>query len=102
MAVTTSSPLTLRALTPSFQRHLLSINRSPKTVRCYLAAVAGLTSFLQRDGLPTDVPAIRREHLEAYFATRLREVKPSSVLVSYRALNVFWLWVASEGEVEGS
>jgi hypothetical protein len=45
MVATTFSPLTLRALTPSFQRHLLSINRSPKTVRCYLAAVASLASY---------------------------------------------------------
>jgi hypothetical protein len=34
MAVDTAAP-TIRALAPSFQRHLLSANRSPKTVRCY-------------------------------------------------------------------
>jgi len=102
MVATTFSPLTLRALTPSFQRHLLSINRSPMTVRCYLAAVTSLASFLDQGGLPTGASAIKREHLEAYFATRLGEVKPSSALVAYRALSVFWQWVISEDEVEVS
>ena len=102
MVATAPNPLSLRVLAPSFRRHLSSLNRSPGTVRCYLAAVTGLTTFLERNRLPTAAPAIEREHLEAYFATRLGEVKPSSVLVTYRALNVFWQWVTSEGEVEDS
>ncbi len=100
MAVETlpSSP-TLRALSASFKRHLQSANRSPKTVRCYLAALDGLARYLEESGMPTQVTAIRREHIESYIVARMERVKASSVLVAYRALQVFWRWAVAEDEV---
>ena len=77
---------TLRALAPSFRRHLLSANRSPKTLRCYLASLEDLSAYLEANGMPTQASAVRREHIESFVIARLELVKPSSVLVAYRAL----------------
>jgi hypothetical protein len=71
---------TLRALGLSFRRHLQSANRSPKTVRCYMASLDSLSGFLEAQGMPTHATAVRREHIESYVIARMEHVKASSVL----------------------
>ena len=90
---------TLQALAPSFRRHLMSANRSPTTVRCYIAALHALSRHLELTGMPVAACRIHREHVESFVVQRMDRVKASSVLVEYRALLVFWKWAVAEDEV---
>jgi site-specific recombinase XerD len=93
----------IEALTPSFKRHLKAENKSQSTVATYGNAVARLASFLAGQGMPRQVDAIRREHIEAFLVS-LREAgaAPASVSVYYRSLQPFWKWAVEEGEVRSS
>jgi hypothetical protein len=55
----------VEVMAASFARHLRAANRSPKTIRTYAEAVDGLGRFLTERGMPRQVSAIRREHVEA-------------------------------------
>ena len=50
----------------SFTRHLRAENLAASTVATYVKALNQLSSFLIQKGMPTDVAAIRREHVEAF------------------------------------
>jgi hypothetical protein len=50
---------TLRTLIPSFRRNLLATNRSVRTVQTYVCALDGLTRYLEAEGLPGEVRAVR-------------------------------------------
>jgi len=93
---------TLLALAPSFKRHLLAANKSPKTVTTYLAALGALATFLASHQLPTEVTLIARGHLEAFLVDRADRYRPASVSVEFRALQQFWRWAEEEGEVAAS
>ncbi len=93
---------TLGTLVPSFQRHLLATNRSRRTVQTYLNALAGLTRYLESEGLPTEVRSIRRMHLESFVADRLTTVKAATVSVQFRALQQFFKWLVAEDELTSS
>jgi len=90
---------TIRSLAPSFRRHLLATNRSAPTVKTYICAVEGLARYLDSEGLPTEVRAIRRSHLEGFAADRLAVVKASTISVQYRALQQLFKWAVGEDEV---
>lgn len=94
--------LTIHALVPSFQRHLLATNRAPRTIQTYLAAVDSLCRHLDGHDFPTAVDQISRRHLEEFIAARLANGKPSSASVQYRALQQFWRWAVDEEEVSVS
>jgi integrase len=93
---------TIRSLAPSFRRHLLATNRSAPTVKTYICAVEGLARYLDSEGLPTEVRAIRRSHLEGFAADRLAVVKASTISVQYRALQQLFKWAVGEDEVPSS
>jgi len=58
----------LTALLPSWRLHLEASNLSPRTIRAYTDDGALLAAFLARQGMPTAVASIRREHMEAFIA----------------------------------
>ena len=93
----------LTDLAASWRLHLAAANRSPRTLRIYLAAVAKLDAFLRSQGMPTTIGAVRREHLEA-FIIGLRESgqSPASVSLYYRALRPFFRWAVAEDELAAS
>jgi site-specific recombinase XerD len=93
---------TVRALAPSFSRHLLATNRSRRTVLTYLHAVEGLAKYLDAEGLPTEARSLRKGHLEGFVAHRLLTVKAATASVQFRALQQFFKWAASEEEVSSS
>ena len=101
MATGVYSP-TLEALATSWHRHLLARNKSPKTIKLYLAALSGLTAYLKAQGMPLEPEGIRREHLEAFMLSRLETVKASTVAMEYRHLQQFWRWAVDEDEVRVS
>jgi hypothetical protein len=49
----------------SFRRHLLASNIAPRTISTYLEGATQLADYLAAHGMPTDVAAIRRDHVEA-------------------------------------
>lgn len=86
----------------SFERHLRAANLAPRTVQLYGDVARRFAAFLASTGMPTDVAAIRREHVEAYIASILEQWKPATASNRYRALAQFWKWCVDEGEVRES
>jgi site-specific recombinase XerD len=98
-----ANALTVADALDSYQRHLRATNRSPATIKTYLAAVSGLVRFLDAMGMPAQLPAVRREHLEAYLVS-LQDAgkRPASVSVAYRSLQPFFKWAVAEDEISTS
>ncbi|MBA2312297.1 MAG: tyrosine-type recombinase/integrase [Actinobacteria bacterium] len=92
----------IRGLSRSFKLSLQALNRAPKTIETYMEALARLIAFLETAGMPTQVQAIRREHVEAFVADLLERFKPSTASNRYRALNTFFIWCVAEGELAKS
>jgi site-specific recombinase XerD len=101
MAQTTHELDALSSLRDSFALHL-SATRSEKTARIYLAALDALIRHLEAKAMPTGARAVRREHVESYFAERRETVKPTTLSVEFRALQQFWKWALDEEEIERS
>ena len=80
----------------SFRRHLAARNLSPKTERTYIDAAALFDAFLARSGLPAALPAIRREHVEAFIADQLARYRPATAHNRYRSLQAFFRWAVEE------
>lgn len=93
----------LASLRSSFQLHLRAENKSPKTIETYSDAVDQLIAFLERTGMPRQIGAIRREHLEAFLVS-LQETgrAPATVNNRYRSLQAFFRWLADEDEVSAT
>jgi site-specific recombinase XerD len=89
----------VRRLTDSFEISLAARNLSPRTVRVYLEAVDLLARYLESSGMPTQVSALTREHLEAFLARELERVSPTSVHIRYRALQQFFRFLVEDGEI---
>jgi site-specific recombinase XerD len=92
----------ISTLARSFRRSLLSENKAPRTVETYCDAVRLLAEHLERTGMPASVAAIRREHVESFVADLLTRNKPATASNRYRALRVFFRWLAEEGEIAES
>src|SRR5450759_4761244 len=57
----TGAPDSIAALLPSWRRSLAARRISPRTIATYATSVAQLAGFLAAAGMPTHLPAIRRE-----------------------------------------
>jgi len=68
----------LAANAASYARHLRAANLTPATQRAYLDGLTLLARFLTDAGMPTDVAAISREHIEAFVADQLERPLPAS------------------------
>lgn len=89
----------LEALSASFRRHLRAANLAPKTIKTYMEAADGLRRFLVERGMPTQVTAITREHVEAYVTDLLDRWKPATASARYRALQQLFRFLVDEGEI---
>ena len=95
--------LTIAAAIGSYQRHLRAGNKSPNTIKTYLAALERLNAYLEAQGMPTRLPAIRREHLEAFIVSlQAAGQRPATVSLAYRSLQPFFRWAVEEGEIKVS
>ena len=92
----------LTVLLPSWRLHLEASNLSPRTIRAYTDDGAMFVAFLARQGMPTAVASIRREHVEAFIAAELTRTAPSSAATRYRSLQQLFKWLDDEGEISGS
>ncbi len=87
----------------SFTRHLRAENLAASTVATYVKALNQLNSFLVQQGMPTDVAAIRREHIEAFLvALSDSGNRPATVANRYRSLQQVFRWLAGEDEIRDS
>lgn len=86
----------------SFARHLRAGNLAPRTVRTYLEGVQRLADYLAAQGMPTDIAAIRREHVESWIADLLEHGKPSSAANRFRSVQQLFKWAIDEGEIKDS
>ena len=101
MQTSTRAPDALLSLRDSFALHLAA-DRSPKTSRIYLSALDHLIAHLEAKGMPTGTRAVRREHVESYFAERRETVAPATLSIEFRALQQFFRWAAEEDEIDRS
>lgn len=90
----------LDRLAESFRRALLAENKSPKTVVTYLEAVRGLDRFLAGAGTSRPVGTIGRASVQEFIADQLARFRPATASVRYRALQAFFKWAVTEGELE--
>ena len=89
-------------LVESYRRSLRSENKSPRTITAYDEAHRLFSAFLAAQGMPQDVPHIRREHIETFLAGLHTRYMPATVANRYRALKVFFQWAVEEGEITQS
>jgi len=85
-----------------FQRHLRAENKSPKTIVTYTEAVTQLTAHLVGRGMPLVLEHVRREHIEDFLATLLERYTAATAANRYRALRVFFAWLAEEAVIPAS
>lgn len=71
-----SAPGDLSSSAASFARYLRAANVAPATMKTYAEAVRTLAGFLAERGMPTDVAAITREHVEAFITDQLARRPP--------------------------
>lgn len=96
----TQAHSTVRDEMPRFGRHLRAENKSPSTVETYGKAVLQLDDFLARVGMPRDVSAITREHVEEFLVDlQQRGARPATVAQRFRSLQQFFKWLAEDGEI---
>lgn len=86
----------------SFVRHLRAQNVSERTVETYSEAVRQFAAFLSEMGMPRQVEAIAREHVESFIARLLERWKPTTGSNRYRSLKVYFKWLVEEGEIKES
>ena len=72
--------LTIRDVVASWQGHLRAANKAPRTIQTYLDALTHFDRFRADRGMPRDVGAIRREHIEEWMmALSQASRKPASI-----------------------
>ena len=84
----------------SFVRHLRAQNVSPNTIYAYAGAVVSLGEYLKANGLPTDVKAIERQHIERWQESLLAAYKPATAHQRYRGAQRFFHWYQSVDDSE--
>jgi site-specific recombinase XerD len=94
-----TSARSLSRLAESFHYHLKASNLSPATLIVYGHAVGDLDAFLDEHGLPQEVRAIERRHIESYLASVLEHRAPATAATKHRGLRAFFKWAESEGEL---
>jgi site-specific recombinase XerD len=76
-----------------FARSLRAGNKSEKTVETYMAAIQQLDAYLEAQGMPRDMEALSREHIESFLASLLQRFKPATAHNRYRALGSFFRYL---------
>lgn len=92
-------PDDLDDLLRSWELHLRSLNRSPRTIQSYRESGDRLVSFLRREGLPTTAATLDRRALEGFITDQLARHAPSTAALRFRSLQQFVRWLVEEGEV---
>ncbi len=86
----------------SWVRDLTAANLSPRTIRSYRDSADLLAGYLAGQGMPTNVAAITREHVQSFITDQLARHKPNTAAVRFAALRVFFNWLVDEGELKAT
>lgn len=81
-------------LLKSFELHLRSENKSPKTIRSYIDTARLLADF--HAGKP--LLDIDSDGIKAFIADQLERWRPATAAVRFRSLQQFYRWAASDAE----
>jgi len=85
-----------------FETHLLAAGKSKETIESYLQAAKQYHEFHVALGLPDDVTAPTREHIETWLADLAQRVSSASVANRFKGLRALYKWLEAEGEVRES
>ena len=81
--------------------HLRSEGRADRTILTYQNALAKLDDFLAARGMPRELRAIRREHLEAWIVDMQdRGLQPGTISIRFRAIRPFFRWLVDEDKID--
>lgn len=110
MTVAIASGLDVTDAIESYRRNR-RLRLSPQTLdRLYVPRLTAWAEWLRAQGMPTELGAIRREHIEAYIEHLQTSApgrsgagqKSATVSIVYRTLRTFWRWCVAEEEVSRS
>ena len=88
-----------RAGVLSWERALISANKSPLTLRVYMTTVKALAAFLVDRGMPTRPDLITGEHVREYLSGI---PTPSTRRLRFQTLRTFFGYLVREGEITRS
>jgi integrase len=71
-------------------------------MKSYMEATGQLEAFLEAEGLPTEVGAITREHIDRFLIAVRERTTASTAATRYRGLQQFFKFLVDEGELERS
>ena len=81
----------------SFGRHCRARNLSPATTKIYVDSAERMARYLAAQGMPAEVGAVRREHVEAWITDLLDRFKPATAAARFRGAQAFFRWAIDEG-----
>lgn len=90
--------MSLTSLLPSWELALDSANKSPRTVKSYLASVRSLAAFLRDHDMPGGTDEVAAEHIRAFLLAERERTSAAYAQQHYRNLHVFFGWLHAEGE----
>lgn len=87
-------------LIPSFERHLLAKNRSPRTVVNYVGASRTFEEFLLDSGHSAHLVDITAADIERFTVDQLKRRTPSTASTRFRCIQQLFKWLTIEGEID--
>jgi site-specific recombinase XerD len=104
-------PDSIANLAADFYVSLRAANEAQRTQQTYAEGIAQFDEFLAAKGMPRNVSAIRREHVEAFLDYLLndkvderngRRLRPATAKNRYASLRASFAWAVKEGELKRS
>jgi site-specific recombinase XerD len=93
----------LETLAASFLLGLRAANKSAHTMTLYRTALDQFSVFLRREGMPTAIDAITREHIERWLVElRATGRRPATLRTRWIGLHAFFHWAVDEDEIRVS
>jgi site-specific recombinase XerD len=95
-------PDDIGGLAGSWDLSLAAARKSRATRDVYGQALRQFAAYLAEQGMPTNVRAVKREHVEAWMVYLMARWKPATAHNRYRSLHSFFGWAMDEGLVPTS
>jgi integrase len=92
----------IRVLARDWRLSLRAQRKSKATEAVYLSGLERFTEFLLRQGMPTQVGSIRREHVESFMVHLIETRAPATAANRYRVLQAFFRYLVEEGDIPES
>ncbi len=88
-------------LLPSWELALDGANKSPHTIKSYVASVRSLARYLRDHSMPDSLEDTGAEHIRAFLRDERERTSPATAQRHYRNLHVWYAWLEAEGELPG-